>query len=61
MTELIKEYCWPIVGAIVGLVFAILIITAGFLKTLLVVIFIAIGVVAGSYIKKAGILPNLFK
>ncbi|KRK46846.1 DUF2273 domain-containing protein [Secundilactobacillus kimchicus] len=61
MTELLKTYCWPLVGGLVGLLLAALIITIGFFKTLVILIFVALGIAAGLYIKKTGILSNLFK
>lgn len=38
MTELIKDYFWPLIGGIIGLLLAVLIITFGFFKTLFVLI-----------------------
>ena len=61
MTELIKTYFWPLIGGIMGLLLAVLIIAFGFFKTLFVLIFMAIGITAGYYIKKTGILTNVFK
>ncbi|CAH1707102.1 membrane protein [Lactobacillus delbrueckii subsp. delbrueckii DSM 20074 = JCM 1012] len=40
---------------------AVLIITFGFFKTLFVLIFVAIGIAAGYYIQKTGILTDVFK
>lgn len=40
---------------------AVLIIAFGFFKTLFVLIFMAIGITAGYYIQKTGILTNVFK
>ena len=61
MTELIKDYFWPLIGGIVGLLLAVLFITFGFFKMLFVLIFMAIGITAGYYIQKTGILKNVFK
>ena len=61
MPELIKAYFWPLIGGIMGLLLAVLIITFGFLKTLFVLIFMVIGITAGYYIQKTGILTNVFK
>ena len=61
MTELIKDYFWPLIGGIVGLLLAVLFITFGFLKMLFVLIFMAIGITTGYYIQKTGILTNVFK
>ncbi|MCC7667695.1 DUF2273 domain-containing protein [Liquorilactobacillus satsumensis] len=61
MTELIKAYRWPIIGGLVGLLLAVLIITIGFLKTLVILIFVALGIAVGYYIEKTGVLSKLFK
>ncbi|MBC8743969.1 DUF2273 domain-containing protein [Lactobacillus sp. Marseille-P7033] len=61
MTELIKAYFGPLIGGIMGLLLAVLIITFGFFKTLFVLIFMAIGITAGYYIQKNGILTNVLK
>lgn len=61
MTELIKDYFWPLIGGIIGLLLAVLIITFGFFKTLFVLIFMAIGISADYCIQKTGILTNVFK
>lgn len=61
MPELIKAYFWPLIGGIIGLLLAVFIITFGFFKTLFVLIFMAIGITAGHYIQKTGILTDVFK
>ena len=61
MPEFIKAYFWPLIGGIIGLLLAVLIITFGFFKTLFVLIFVAIGITAGYYIQKTGILKDVFK
>ncbi|WP_057828334.1 DUF2273 domain-containing protein [Liquorilactobacillus cacaonum] len=61
MTELIKTYFWPIIGGLIGLLLAVLVITIGFFKTLVILIFIVLGITVGYYIQKSGILSNLFK
>ena len=38
MVEWIKQYAVPLIGGLVGLVFAILFLSIGFFKTLLVVL-----------------------
>ncbi len=53
MTELIKTYFGPLIGGIMGLLL--------FFKTLFVLVFMAIGITAGYYIQKTGILTNVFK
>ncbi|WP_288531984.1 DUF2273 domain-containing protein [uncultured Secundilactobacillus sp.] len=61
MTELLKTYCWPLIGGLAGLLLAALIITVGFFKSLLILVLVALGIAVGLYIKKTGILSNLFK
>ncbi|EGF35206.1 hypothetical protein AAULH_12631 [Lactobacillus helveticus MTCC 5463] len=60
MTELIKAYFWPLIGGIVGLLLAVLFITFGFSRCFCFD-FMAIGITAGYYIQKTGILKNVFK
>lgn len=61
MMELLKTYQWPLIGGVIGLIIAILFITIGFFSTLLVIAFVALGIVAGSYVAKSGLLQKLFK
>ncbi|MGT2843816.1 DUF2273 domain-containing protein [Streptococcus hongkongensis] len=53
-----EKYKYPIIGGILGLVLAILLMTFGFFKTLIAIIFIALGVYGGLFVKRTGILDN---
>ena len=44
MVEWIKQYAVPLIGGLVGLVFAILFLSIGFFKTLLVVLLTGLGI-----------------
>jgi uncharacterized membrane protein len=61
VTELLKTWRWPIIGGLVGLIFAVLIISIGFFKTLMILIFVILSIMLGYYFKKTDILSNLFK
>lgn len=50
--DLWKTYRYPISGGLVGLVMAVLFITIGFWKTLLIFSFVALGAGLASYLKK---------
>ncbi|WP_430394387.1 DUF2273 domain-containing protein [Enterococcus faecalis] len=52
MKELLMEYKYPIIGGLIGLVFAILFFTVGFFKTILVLIMIGLGMVIGNFFPK---------
>ncbi|XCY71082.1 DUF2273 domain-containing protein [Streptococcus iniae] len=45
-------------GGLLGLVLAILLMSFGFFKTLLAIIFIVLGVYGGLYAKKTGIIDQ---
>lgn len=59
--EFYEKYKDPIIGGILGLVLAVLLMSFGLFKTLLAIIFIILGVYAGLFVKKTGILEQLFK
>lgn len=56
-----EKYKYPLIGGILGLFLAILLMSFGFFKTLLALIFIILGVYAGLFAKKTGIIEQLFK
>ncbi|AGM98730.1 DUF2273 domain-containing protein [Streptococcus iniae] len=53
-----EKYKYPILGGLLGLVLAILLMSFGFFKTLLAIIFIVLGVYGGLYAKKTGIIDQ---
>lgn len=59
--EFYEKYKYPIIGGNLGLVLAVLLMSFGLFKTLLAIIFIILGVYAGLFVKKTGILEQLFK
>ncbi|MGC6767423.1 DUF2273 domain-containing protein [Enterococcus sp. LJL128] len=61
MKEIFDEYKWPIIGGIGGLILAVLLMTLGFFKTLLILILMVVGVYAGFYLKATGLADRLFK
>ena len=60
MVEWIKQYAVPLIGGLVGLVFAILFLSIGFFKTLLVVLLTGLGIWLGLYLEQTGIVQNYF-
>ncbi|MDU6314031.1 MAG: DUF2273 domain-containing protein, partial [Enterococcus faecalis] len=54
MVEWIKQYAVPLIGGLVGLVFAILFLSIGFFKTLLVVLLTGLGIWLGLYLEQTG-------
>ncbi|MGT2932762.1 DUF2273 domain-containing protein [Streptococcus catagoni] len=56
--EFYERYKYPIIGGLIGLIIAILLMSFGFFKTLLAIIFIVLGVYAGQYAKKTGIIEQ---
>lgn len=61
MKELFSTYKLPIIFGVLGLILAVLWITVGFFKTLLILIMAAIGVAIGFYLKQTKILDHSFK
>lgn len=53
MKEWFEYYKIPIIFATIGLIIAILFITIGFFKTMLLLIFITLGGFLGLYLKKS--------
>ena len=58
MKELFSTYKLPIIFGGLGLLLAILWLTVGFFKTLLIIIMTAIGVGIGFYLKETKILDH---
>ena len=54
MKELFRYYQYPIIGGSVGLILAILLITIGFFKTLLVILLTLFGTYLGFYLESIG-------
>lgn len=54
MQELLQRYRYGIIGGIIGLVLAILLLTIGFAKTLLVVACTLLGAFIGLYLNEIG-------
>lgn len=53
-----EKYKYPIIGGVVGLVLAILLMSFGFLKTLIAIIFIVLGIYTGLFVKSTGLIDN---
>lgn len=60
MADLISKYRWPLLFALAGLLIAILLMTVGFFKTLLILLFTCLGAVIGYYVEQTGLLENVF-
>ncbi|MGL6299429.1 DUF2273 domain-containing protein [Streptococcus iniae] len=56
-----EKYKYPILGGLLGLVLAILLMSFGFFKTLLAIIFIVLGVYGGLCAKKTGIIESIYQ
>lgn len=61
MEKIINDYKYPIIFGLIALILAILLITIGFLKTLVLVVVTGLGIVIGFYIKNTGLLDNYFR
>ncbi|MEK5188351.1 DUF2273 domain-containing protein [Enterococcus sp. FSL R5-0957] len=61
MKELFSAYKLPIIFGGLGLLLAVLWLTIGFFKTLLIIIMTAIGAEIGFYLKQTGIVDQFFK
>ncbi len=57
----IRQYQYPLVGGIIGLLIALFLIHFGILKTLLTMAFIILGMCTAIYLKRTGLLDQLFK
>ncbi|GAX08575.1 hypothetical protein IWT5_01730 [Secundilactobacillus silagincola] len=58
--ELLRIYRWPIIGGTTGLVLALLLLTIGFWKTLVLFILVGLGIAAGLYLSQTGLLDDYF-
>ncbi|MGK4178401.1 DUF2273 domain-containing protein [Lapidilactobacillus dextrinicus] len=56
-----QRFMFPIIGGGLGLLLAILFVSIGFFKTLLLIILTIIGTLIGFYVKRLGILDGLLK
>ena len=61
MNEFMTTYKLPIICGVIGLILAILFLSIGFFKTLLVIIMAIIGVAVGMYLKRTHLLDVYFK
>lgn len=61
MNEFMTTYKLPIICGLIGLILAILLLSIGFFKTLLVIIMAIIGVAVGMYLKRTHLLDDYFK
>ncbi|MEY8538200.1 DUF2273 domain-containing protein [Lactococcus muris] len=57
--DYLERYRYPIIGGIIGGIIAIAIFTIGFWKMILLLILISLGVMAGLFLKKTGIIEQL--
>jgi len=60
MSELFKQHTFPIIGGICGLILAILFLSLGFFKTILVLLLIAAGSFIGMYLQRSELLERFF-
>lgn len=60
MEKLITQYKLPMIFGGLGLILAILFVTLGFFKTLLIVLLTALGVWLGSYLEQTGMMDSFF-
>ncbi|GMA46607.1 DUF2273 domain-containing protein [Tetragenococcus muriaticus] len=61
MQELFQRYQYGIFGGGIGLVLAILLLTIGFLKTLLVIVCVFLGAYIGLYLNTIGFFDRFKK
>ena len=60
MEKLITQYKLPMIFGGLGLILAILFVTLGFFKTLLIVLLTALGIWLGSYLEQTGMMDSFF-
>ena len=60
MGKLITQYKLPMIFGGLGLILAILFVTLGFFKTLLIVLLTALGIWLGSYLEQTGMMDSFF-
>lgn len=56
-----NQYKLPIIFGIAGLILAILLVTIGFFKTLLIVLLTGLGAALGYYLQQTNLLDEYFK
>ncbi|HJE14896.1 MAG TPA: DUF2273 domain-containing protein [Lapidilactobacillus dextrinicus] len=56
-----QQFMLPIIGGGLGLIVAILFVTLGFFKTLLLIILTIIGIAGGFYLQKIGLFNDWLK
>lgn len=56
--EKLEKYRYPIIGGIIGGVVAIAFFTLGFWKTILLLIFIVIGIFVALYLQRTGLIEQ---
>ncbi|KRL05166.1 DUF2273 domain-containing protein [Liquorilactobacillus oeni] len=61
MQEFWEEFKLPIIIGLAGFILALLFITLGFFKTLLILVLTVVGVLLGFYLKRSGTLERFFK
>ena len=61
MKDLLNQDKLPIIFGIAGLILAILLVTIGFFKTLLIVLLTGLGAALGYYLQQTNLLDEYFK
>lgn len=61
MQDWIETYKWPIIGALLGFILAMLFLTIGFFKTILIVLLTIVGGLIGYFLNKTGMLAKITK
>lgn len=61
MKEIFEKYRWSIIGGLSGFILAILFLTVGFFKTLLILILTVAGIYVGFYLKQSGVVEHFFE
>lgn len=61
MSQLWQQFKLPIICGGIGLVLAILLMTLGFFKTLLVLVLTALGVAVGFYLNTTGLFDEFLR
>lgn len=60
MKDLFNQYKLPIIFGVLGLILAILFVSIGFFKTLLIVLLTGLGTALGFYLEQTGMLDDFF-
>lgn len=61
MEEWIRFYKVPLIGGLIGLILAILLVTLGFFKTILILLLTIIGAYLALYMDKNNLIQNFLK